>query len=479
MRNRIIVVLAACFLAFAIIGFNPNEASAISVGTVTSSTDLNVREGPSTSFRSIDRLPSGTPVHILETANGWHKIQHSGNVAYVSASYVRTIPIPANGSGNTRAIVNGNVLQTDARVINDRGTTLVPYRAIGDALGINVRWDQANREVHAQDGNKRVMFQIDQKKVFVDGNEIQGAVPADIRQGVTYVPLRFFAQTFGADVYWHQTSRSAYVSRLFVPGSEVLPTPPAPAPIGTEAVVTASSLNVRSAPNASAPRLGGLPNGTIVIVESESNGWAQITFQGQKGYVSSSFLNMGGPASPGLSGKTIVLDAGHGGTDPGAVAGGMNEKDLIFDVAKRAERLLTAAGANVVMTRDRDIFLSLAERVRIAERSNADVFISVHANAFSNPAANGTETFYSTRYSSQSSKKLAEDIHRIMVAKLQTTDRGVKEGNYHVIRETTMPSVLLELGFMTNSSDAQKLRTDAYRQRSAEAIFEGLQQYFK
>ncbi|MBU9713713.1 N-acetylmuramoyl-L-alanine amidase, partial [Bacillus tamaricis] len=179
-----------------------------------------------------------------------------------------------------------------------------------------------------------------------------------------------------------------------------------------------------------------------------------------------------------LSRKTIVLDAGHGGSDPGAIANGMRESDLVLDISLRTKALLEAQGATVIMTRTRDVYLTLAERAAIGNNSNADIFISVHANAF-NGTANGTETFWNNRYAGQNSSKLAHSLQNAVVRKMGTTHRRVAQESFHVIRETRIPSALLEVGFMDHSGDAAKLKQNSYRQRAAEGILDGVLNYFK
>lgn len=180
-----------------------------------------------------------------------------------------------------------------------------------------------------------------------------------------------------------------------------------------------------------------------------------------------------------IEGKRIVIDAGHGAKDPGAVANGLEEKEIILDVSLRLQKLLEEAGVEVLMTRVDDTFLELGERVEFANAHMADAFVSIHANAATSTTANGTETFWNSTYSSDSSLKLAEEIQAKLLEKLGTTDRGVKHAKFQVIRNSKMPSSLVELGFLTNTSDAELLARDDFRQRSAEAIFEGIMNYYK
>jgi N-acetylmuramoyl-L-alanine amidase len=241
--------------------------------------------------------------------------------------------------------------------------------------------------------------------------------------------------------------------------------------------VTASTLNVRNQASTNGSVVTQLSRGTVVqILGTESNGWHRIRVNGVTGYVSGVYINLHSTSGP-LAGKVIILDAGHGGSDPGAVAGGMQEKELALDVSLRAQKLLEEAGATVIMTRTTDVYLTLAQRSSIANSSSADVFLSVHANAF-NGSANGTETYWFNTYQSSNSQRLANAIQSATLSKLGLYDRGVKSGNFHVIRETRIPSALLELGFMDHSGDAAVLRQSSSRDRAAEAIRDGMINYF-
>lgn len=174
----------------------------------------------------------------------------------------------------------------------------------------------------------------------------------------------------------------------------------------------------------------------------------------------------------------IVVDAGHGGTDSGASANGLAEKNVTLDVAKRLQLKLAAEGAKVTMTRSGDTYPSLNERAALANRIGADVFVSIHINAAGTSAAYGTETYWNSQYASADSRELATYIQNEMVAELGTRDRGVKEAGFVVIKETKMASALAELAFVTNSADANKLKSATYRDKAAKAIFDGISTYW-
>ncbi|WP_150273662.1 N-acetylmuramoyl-L-alanine amidase family protein [Paenibacillus tepidiphilus] len=180
---------------------------------------------------------------------------------------------------------------------------------------------------------------------------------------------------------------------------------------------------------------------------------------------------------PGASGrKLVVLDAGHGAKDSGAVGvTGKYEKNFnLAIVLKTAELLKKESNIDVVLTRSDDTFLELKDRAAMANNLNADMFISVHANANSSSAASGTETYYQR----EASKALANVMHKYLVQATGLKDRGVRYGNFHVIRETKMPAVLLEAGYLSNKGDEAALFTEALQNKVAAGIVSGIKEYF-
>ncbi len=164
----------------------------------------------------------------------------------------------------------------------------------------------------------------------------------------------------------------------------------------------------------------------------------------------------------------VVIDAGHGGQDRGGMPGQkIPEKGYALDVAKRLESKLRKAGFSTVMTRRRDVFISLDQRVAIANQYRNAIFVSIHFNAAPNKDAFGIETYY---YSGRESAALATSIHRSVLGATGTADRRVRSRSFHVIRRTRMPAVLCELGFLTNRPEYRRIDTRSYRQRLAEAV---------
>jgi N-acetylmuramoyl-L-alanine amidase len=493
--------------------------------------------------------------------------------------------VTANGSIKSKAfdttiIVNGQKLGLEFEPPMENNRILVPFRAIGEALGIDVSWSQAEQKITANDirQNKQVVFKINDVNTHINNQLVKLDAPPRLLQNRTMLPLRFFAETFGAEVNWNQATKTATITRgLKI--AEVVEEVKSSTPVqlaGLSATVTANTLNVRSGPNTSTGIVDKLlKHQSVNVIDFEAE-WLKVEYGGIIGYVHSGYLELfneygqkvkglvsassevqgqqrilswskiAGPSiasklvgnsltittdaalveqidlqneaieriryqdrasgveltiairegytasvhdtlgkvtisffKKGEKGKRIVLDGGHGGKDPGAVANGLQEKEINLDVSLRVKKLLETAGVEVIMTRTNDTFLELAKRVEIANIHKADAFVSIHANAAANVNVNGTETFWNSTHSSAESKKLAQHIQAQLLQKLGTNDRGVKEANFHVIRNATMPSVLVELGFMTNKKEATQLASNDFRQKSAEAIFQGIMEFYK
>lgn len=167
----------------------------------------------------------------------------------------------------------------------------------------------------------------------------------------------------------------------------------------------------------------------------------------------------------------VVIDAGHGGRDEGAVWGGVRESDLNLKVAKKVEAMLRAKNIPVTMTRTSDVFVSLSDRAAIANRYTDVIFVSIHFNAHRLTSVNGVETFYA----SEKGKPIAISIQRKVVGLVKTRNRYIKRGlNYAVLNKTKCPAVLVECGFISNTSERRRCNTSWYQTLAARGIVEGI-----
>ncbi len=160
----------------------------------------------------------------------------------------------------------------------------------------------------------------------------------------------------------------------------------------------------------------------------------------------------------------IAVDPGHGGKDPGAVVGDYKEKDINLNIALKIRDILVKENIGVIMTRDKDETVDLQQRCDIANKSKADYFISIHCNSFTDPSANGTETYAYPR--SLAGRNLAQYVQNEIVEMLKTTNRGVKYESFYVLKHTVMPAILVETAFMSNPQNLDLLlqKPDAFAQ---------------
>lgn len=171
--------------------------------------------------------------------------------------------------------------------------------------------------------------------------------------------------------------------------------------------------------------------------------------------------------------KTVVIDAGHGGHDRGGAWGKVYEKHLALDTAIRLEQHLKRLGYNTVMTRRGDYFLTLPQRVEIANRYKNAIFVSVHYNYTWKEGVSGLETFY---YNGEG-QSLAAHVQKGMVRKTRTVDREAKFARYYVIRNSRNPSILIEGGFVSNEQERERMKSAAFRESIARGAAEGIERY--
>ncbi len=310
--------------------------------------------------------------------------------------------------------LNGVSIPTDVPAVTYHQRSIIPFRALGEAMGAEVTWDEHNWIASMKLNGKTINLKINSNVAVVDGVEkpISYNMPAKLVNARTMIPVRFIAEEFGFNVDWDAPNFTVLINT-----SEISYVPPAePQP---------------SQPSQTVPNKG----------------------------------------------RTVVIDAGHGGHDPGAISTtGKQEKVLALNVAQKTERILRERGYNVVMTRSGDYFVGLSERAVISDNAGADIFVSIHFNAAGASSATGLETFYFP--GSGEGGRLASDIQSELVNSVGGVNRGVKTAHFTVISETACIAVLTELGFITNPADEPRLVSDQYHEESALAIANGVDRYF-
>lgn len=323
---------------------------------------------------------------------------------------------------DVRLWIDNQQISTDIGFLTQNGTMLVPAQIV-EQLGASFQWFPEEWMLRITSEDRRITMYVNNYQC-ANGAKVE-KMPAEptLYQGAVMIPLRYVAENLGAAVLWTRTD-------IYVSTDGVLPELP-------------------------------VEEQQKLPAEEQKNQDLQKTNENE--------------AVPMT--KTIVLDPGHGGSDPGAVAGKVLEKDLNLQVSKILKEMLEEKGLKVYMTRSEDVYVGLYTRADIANNLKADLFVSIHHNAATNTSAAGLMTLYypTTNDQKMNGQKLAEIIQKNLVKTLKTKDWGIiARPNLVVTRETKMPSVIAELGFMTNKAELERLVTYQFQKQAAQALCDGI-----
>ncbi|WP_214731970.1 N-acetylmuramoyl-L-alanine amidase [Exiguobacterium sp. s195] len=303
---------------------------------------------------------------------------------------------------------------------------------------------------------------------------------------VTVIPADATVKYVSRYGSWYKVTfngKTGYVASAYLtPTSD--PVPP------SDYYKTTANLNLRLSAASWSDVLTVIPAGSVVKYVSRYDSWYKVTYNGKTGYVASEYLKpttVTTPTDTNGTGKTVVIDAGHGGNDPGAVYGSVYEKVIALDIAKRLAGVLSSTyDYNVKLTRSNDTYLSLEQRVSLNKSYKGEVFVSLHANSSVYNTAHGHEVLvptsesYTTNPYISASRSLGSSINKEIASRISTIqNRGVKYQNVYVVGRNVSPSTLVEYGFISNSSDRSHLTSTTYRQRMAEATASGIHQFMR
>lgn len=357
--------------------------------------------------------------------------------------------------------VNGFNLASDYAPYVDRNRTFVPIRELTELMGADVKWDQGTKSVRIKLRDQDVKLKINSSVVYVNNKKMQmdKASTPRLTEYVhqngdckTMVPLRFLSENLGFDVQWNNAKRVASISNGVVqaPKEEAKP-------------IEQPVQQDEKAPEKSKPAPAEKPK----VATEENRAAAELPHRAEK---------------PKSGKATVVIDAGHGGKDSGAVGvDGTREKELALDTARRVESLLTERGYQVIMTRSRDEYIQLANRAKIANTANADIFLSIHFNSAGTDKAKGIEVLYasennvSRKKEAGDQRRLANEVLKCILKETGLNNRGIKNRpELAVLRLTDMNAALVEGGFMSNPDEMDTIKTDAYLDKLARGIVNGI-----
>ncbi len=395
---------------------------------------------------------------------------------------------------NKIATVNDEPAELDAPVKLVKSRTMVPLRFVGERLGLNVQWEQQTSTVTMTRIVQAPTEEPQQPVQEVDAEATVGARPAPVDAAGLITGISFDG-TAAVISYTGQIVPSTPFS-LTDHDRIVLDMPLTGFAPEFVAGFTLQQDGTRSGEGiqelADHPLLKkirynitGSPS-TVRVVLDLSQAASYMTIQ-QDGLIRIELTGALGGETPVVIPNIdpppkgvyrVVIDAGHGAHDPGTTGiSNTKEKDFNLSVALKLQALLEKeSNIEVYLTRENDTYLTLDERAEFANKLQADLFISIHANSVLNaPKANGTETYYYHDYS----KELAAVIHKNLLLGTGLADRKVKTAGFVVIKKTTMPAVLIEAGFLSNAGDEKALFNDSTQNRIAEQLLAGIKEYLK
>lgn len=572
LKNKQLYLLL-CLILF--IGVITPAKQTSAAGTITISVeDLNVREGPGLSYKVIEKVQKNKQFTLVKEQGDWYQIKlSSGKTGWVANWLVSKKEAATTSKATSQ---NGTITGNNVRVRTGAGTS---YQVVGslnkgdtvEVLEQNGSWLKINARI----GNGWI------SKDYVQTNKVQTAATKSGKVTASNLNVRStpalngkvlgkLAKGTAVTIHSEKTGwveitfngQRAWVSSEFISSqttsSSTTPSTPTSSTAGVTGKVTATSLNVRSKGDLNGQVVGNVSKGQSFKILEEANNWVKIEYKtGKTGWVASWYIeksastssssdsvknstltidnngtnirssaslnasviaradagqtfsivkihndwyeiklangksgfvagwivsvSSGVPqveknnSSSDLKNQKIVIDPGHGGRDSGTIgAQGSLEKELTLKTSQLLYNKLKARGANVVLTRSNDQYVSLATRVSMAHYQNADAFISIHFDSINDRTVRGMTSYYYHSYQ----KELAQTVHKSTIAQTKMKDRGVRQGNYHVIRENRQDAILLELGYLSNPTEEMLVKTSQYQDQVTNGIVQGLSNYF-
>lgn len=374
----------------------------------------------------------------------------------------------------------------NGQVILANGETFPDALAIGPYAGVTETPILLTLPTELPQSTQNELQKLDATQTYVIGGE--GVVPSNIVQGLAGVQRIAGLDRYetAARVYWFTQEKISNTPTNGIPKAYLVTGEDFP-----DALVTGALAAKQNTPlfMAQKDNLPGVTYSAMIDSTVEDRLW--VILVGGTGVLSAQVQEMvAGTMLPSslLAGTTIVVDPGHGGPDTGAIgASGTYEKNNTLPVGLYLADILRASGAHVIMTRSTDVspaganyteLNDLTARVDIANQNNADLFVSIHNDSFTNPEAGGTTTYYSA-YSpvANESMDLGANIQQEVVKELGLYNRNVKSANFYVIKNTSMPAVLVELGFISNPTEEKLLSSADFQKKAAEGIYRGILAY--
>lgn len=476
----------------------PQQAQNNSQAARVNGSSVNIRSGPGTGYAIVTQVGSGTTLPILESSGDWHKVSiSSGGSGWIAGWLVSVVTSPAQTPSRSipdTSTVSRNAVVTGSTV-NVRGgpgtnNSVVNQVVQGESLPV---LDQSGDwyRVKLQNGSTgwvagwlvSIQTSVSNPPASQNGTATQGNNTNNTNTNTASQAARGLSlkvSNLGDKTSTVITASSPFeYSQLFLKNPDRLAVDLKGVAIGDLPATT--NVNSNSVSQVRTGYFQRDPDITRVVFDLKGGAQYAVSISGdRKTLTVQTYIP---DIKNSYTGKIIAIDPGHGGPDPGAIGKlGTKEKEINLDIAKRVQKLLEARGATVIMTRTIDQEVGLYQRTSKANTAKADIYVSIHINANTNPALGGTSTYVHSGSAKttkiQESNKLARYIQDELVRTLGLRDIGIRYADFAVLRTSNMPSVLCELAFISNLPEENYIRTDGFKNSAAEAIVKGIGLYF-
>ena len=405
---------------------------------------LNIRTEPDISSAVLGQLSTGNQAMLLQETSEWAKINWNGLVGWVSTKYVTINQSTTEEKSDTT--------KKESAISPEDST----FTVLVDTLNVRKKADLTSKKI---------------------GSVSKGQAFKVLSQQHNWVQIQYSQNQTGWVYSFYGT---------FSDTTKVSSTSSSKKNLGSVTIIY-NGTNLRSDASTASEVVERVDAGEIYSIVGTKGDFYEIQVDKKTAFVANWVVSTDAQNTAvkedkntsrkkgTLNGLTIVVDAGHGGNDHGTTGQrGTDEKDITLKTASLLASKLSAAGADVIMTRESDEYVALRKRVSIAHQVDADAFISIHYDATDDSSVSGFTSYYLNSYQ----KGLAEAIHNGLASKLDLRDRGTQPGNYLVLRENRQKAVLLELGFLSNGAEERTITTEKFREQATLGIYNGILDYF-
>jgi len=507
-------IMRTFFALILLLSFSPplfTQAEGTEVQSTVS--NLNMRSGPGLAYPIISTIPKDERMLVLEQQGDWSKVRHESTEGWVAAWYTKRLGETKEQTGQlvvskvdrlnlrSQPSIDAAVLTQlsagdQATMTGDHGQWVeISFNQVKGFVAkeyITIQTNETKPEIQKPQNenlfnvsveglNVRSKPDLTSKKLAVVGKGDRFKI---LNKQHNWVEIELSKKESGW-VYSFYGTLTAGINTTSKDSSHDQPSEPIES---TSLTIVYNGTNIRTAPSTSSDVVYRADAGESFETVGQSGDWYEIeTPDGLKGFIANWVVSIESAEKENekqqnedrkegtLNGLSIVIDPGHGGNDHGTTgARGTEEKGITLRTSEMVASKLRAAGANVVMTRDSDVYVDLRKRVAIGHNLAADAFISIHYDATESSAINGFTTYFMHGYQ----KGLAESVHQSLGNKITLRDRGAQPGNYLVLRENRQEAILIELGFLSNPSEERAVSTEQFREQASLGIYNGVVNYF-